>query len=147
MIMKLRLKRIFKGEKYTIGKLYVNNIYFCDTLEDKVRDLTKEPKVYGQTAIPAGVYEIDMNTVSPKFKNRSWAKKWGGIVPRLKNVPYFEGVLIHVGNSPDDSLGCVLVGDNQLIGKLVNSTIHFNRLMERLTKAKKNKETITIEII
>lgn len=145
--MRLKLKRVFKGEKYTIGKLYVNNIYFCDTLEDKVRDLTKEPKVYGQTAIPAGVYEIDMNTVSPKFKNRSWAKKWGGIVPRLKNVPYFEGVLIHVGNSPDDSLGCVLVGDNQLIGKLVNSTIHFNRLMERLTKAKKNKETITIEII
>lgn len=138
--MKLKLKRIFKGPKYTIGRLYVNNIYLCDTLEDKVRDLTKEPKIYGETAIPAGTYEVDMNTVSPKFKNRSWAKKWGGIVPRLKNVPYFEGVLIHVGNQASDSLGCILVGDNQQVGKVVNSTIHYNRLMERLIQAKKNKE-------
>lgn len=145
--MKLRLKRIFKGEKYTIGKLYVNNIYFCDTLEDKVRDLTKEPKVYGQTAIPAGVYEINMSTVSPKFKNRSWAKKWGGIVPRLKNVPYFEGILIHPLNRPEESYGCIGVGDNQVVGGLVNSTIQFNRLMQRLIDAKKKGEPITIEII
>lgn len=145
--MKLKLKRIFKGDKYTIGHLYINNIYFCDTLEDKVRNLPKEPKVYGETAIPAGIYEIDMNTVSPKFKNRSWAKKWGGIVPRLKNVPYFDGVLIHVGNSSEDSLGCILIGDNQVVGGLVNSIIQFNRLMQRLVDAKKRKEPITIEII
>ena len=145
--MKLRLKRIFKGDKYTIGKLYVNNIYFCDTLEDKVRNLPKEPKVYGETAIPAGTYEIDMNTVSPKFKNRSWAKKWGGIVPRLKNVPYFEGVLIHPLNRPEESYGCVGVGDNQVVGGLVNSVIQFNRLMQRLIDAKKKGESITIEII
>ena len=145
--MKLKLKRIFKGDKYTIGHLYINNIYFCDTLEDKVRNLPKEPKVYGETAIPAGTYEIDMNTVSPKFKNRSWAKKWGGIVPRLKNVPYFEGVLIHVGNNKDDTDGCIIVGDNQVVGGLVNSIIQFNRLMQRLIEAKKRKEPITIEII
>lgn len=145
--MKLKLKRIFKGDKYTIGHLYINNIYFCDTLEDKVRKLPKEPKVYGETAIPAGTYEIDMNTVSPKFKNRSWAKKWGGIVPRLKNVPYFEGVLIHVGNNKDDTDGCIIVGDNQVVGGLVNSTIQFNRLMLRLIDAKKRGESITIEII
>ena len=145
--MKLKLRRIFKGNKYTIGHLYINNIYFCDTLEDKVRNLPKEPKVYGETAIPAGIYEIDMNTVSPKFKNRSWAKKWGGIVPRLKNVPYFEGVLIHVGNNKDDTDGCIIVGDNQIVGGLVNSTIQFNRLMLRLIDAKKRGEFITIEII
>lgn len=145
--MKLKLRRIFKGDKYTIGHLYINNIYFCDTLEDKVRNLPKEPKVYGETAIPAGTYEIDMNTVSPKFKNRSWAKKWGGIVPRLKNVPYFEGVLIHVGNNKDDTDGCIIVGDNQVVGGLVNSTIQFNRLMQRLIDAKKRGESITIEII
>ena len=145
--MKLKLRRIFKGDKYTIGHLYINNIYFCDTLEDKVRNLPKEPKVYGETAIPAGIYEIDMNTVSPKFKNRSWAKKWGGIVPRLKNVPYFEGVLIHVGNNKDDTDGCIIVGDNQVVGGLVNSIIQFNRLMQRLIEAKKRKEPITIEII
>ena len=145
--MKLKLKRIFKGDKYTIGHLYINNIYFCDTLEDKVRELPKEPKVYGDTAIPAGTYEIDMNTVSPKFKNRAWAKKWGGIVPRLKNVPYFDGVLIHVGNNKDDTDGCIIVGDNQIVGGLVNSTIQFNRLMQRLVDAKKRRESITIEII
>ena len=105
--MKLKIKRIFKGDKYTIGHLYINNIYFCDTLEDKVRNLPKEPKVYGETAIPAGIYEIDMNTVSPKFRSRSWAKKWGGIVPRLKNVPYFEGVLIHPLNKPEETYGCI----------------------------------------
>ena len=145
--MKLKIKRIFKGDKYTIGHLYINNIYFCDTLEDKVRNLPKEPKVYGETAIPAGTYEIDMNTVSPKFKNRSWAKKWGGIVPRLKNVPYFDGVLIHVGNNKDDTDGCIIVGDNQIVGGLVNSTIQFNRLMQRLVDVNKRKESITIEII
>ena len=145
--MKLKLKRIFKGDKYTIGHLYINSIYFCDTLEDKVRTLPKEPKVYGETAIPAGIYEIDMNTISPKFKSRSWAKKWGGIVPRLKNVPYFEGVLIHVGNNKSDTDGCILVGDNQVVGGLVNSTIQFNRLMQRLIDAKKRREPITIEII
>ena len=145
--MKLKLKRIFKGDKYTIGHLYINNIYFCDTLEDKVRNLPKEPKVYGETAIPAGIYEIDMNTVSPKFKSRSWAKKWGGIVPRLKNVPYFEGVLIHPLNKPEETYGCIGVGDNQVVGGLVNSTIQFNRLMRRLVDANKRKEPITIEII
>lgn len=145
--MKLKLRRIFKGDKYTIGHLYINNIYFCDTLEDKVRNLPKEPKVYGETAIPAGTYEIDMNTVSPKFKNRTWAKKWGGIVPRLKNVPYFEGVLIHPLNKPEETYGCIGVGDNQVVGGLVNSTIQFNRLMQRLIDAKKRGESITIEII
>ena len=145
--MKLKIKRIFKGDKYTIGHLYINNIYFCDTLEDKVRNLPKEPKVYGETAIPAGTYEIDMNTVSPKFKNRSWAKKWGGIVPRLKNVPYFEGVLMHPLNKPEETYGCIGVGDNQVVGGLVNSTIQFNRLMLRLIDAKKRGESITIEII
>ena len=145
--MKLKIKRIFKGDKYTIGHLYINNIYFCDTLEDKVRNLPKEPKVYGETAIPAGIYEIDMNTVSPKFKSRSWAKKWGGIVPRLKNVPYFEGVLIHPLNKPEETYGCIGVGDNQVVGGLVNSTIQFNRLMRRLVDANKRKEPITIEII
>ena len=145
--MKLKLKRIFKGDKYTIGHLYINNIYFCDTLEDKVRNLPKEPKVYGETAIPAGTYEIDMNTISPKFRNRAWAKKWGGIVPRLKNVPYFDGVLIHVGNTKDDTDGCIIVGDNQIVGGVVNSIIQFNRLMPRLIDAKKRGESITIEII
>ena len=145
--MKLKLKRIFKGEKYTIGHLYVNDRYFCDTLEDKVRNLPKEPKVYGETAIPAGIYEIDMNTVSPKFKNRTWAKKWKGIVPRLKNVPYFEGVLIHPLNRPEESYGCIGLGENSRPGMVLNSTYYFHRLMKTLTEAKNKREPITIEVI
>lgn len=144
--MKLKLKRIFKGSKYTIGHLYINNVYFCDTLEDKVRNLPKEPKVYGETAIPIGTYEVDMNTVSPKFKNRSWAKKYNGIVPRLKNVPYFSGVLIHPGNSDEDTDGCLLVGENLQVGKVLNSQKYWFMLMNKLIKARDCGEKITIEI-
>jgi hypothetical protein len=145
--MNLKLKRIFKGDKYTIGHLYINGRYQCDTLEDKVRDLTKEPKVYGETAIPAGIYEIDMNTVSPRFKYKTWARKYKGIVPRLKNVPYFEGVLLHPGNSAADSKGCILCGDNQIVGGLVNSQKHWFLLMDKLIAAIDRGEKITIEIV
>lgn len=145
--MEILVKRIFKGENYTIGHLYINGTYFCDTLEDKVRNLPREPKIYGKTAIPAGKYEIDMNTVSPKFKNRSWARKYKGIVPRLKNVPYFSGVLIHVGTDQYSTQGCIIVGDNTIRGKVTNSAITFNRLMDKLIVARDKGEEITIEIM
>lgn len=145
--MKLKLKRVFKGPDYTIGKLFINDVYFCDTLEDKVRNLPKEMKIFGKTAIPYGVYEIDMNFVSPKFKNRSWAKKYKGIVPRLKNVPYFSGVLIHPGNTQYDTDGCILVGQNSSTGKVLNSQKYWFILMDKLVSAKNNDESITIEIV
>lgn len=146
-ILFLRLKRIFKGDKYTIGCLYIGKTFFCNTLEDRVRDIPKEPKVYGQTAIPSGTYEVDMNTISPKFKNRSWAKKYKGIVPRLKNVPYFEGVLIHPGNSESDTDGCILVGENTIQGRVVNSQRYFSILMDKyLIPWKNSGKKIIIEI-
>lgn len=144
--MKLKVKRIFKGENYTIGKLYINEGFFCNTLEDKVRNLPKETKVFGKTAIPSGTYEIDMNSVSNKFKNRSWAKKYKGIVPRLKNVPYFSGVLIHPGNQEQDTDGCLLVGENLQVGKVLNSQKYWFMLMDKLIKARNCGEKITIEI-
>lgn len=67
-------------------------------------------KKYGNTAIPIGTYQISMDVVSPKFKDRSWAKPWKGKLPRIQNVPGYSGVLIHVGNKPEDTLGCILVG-------------------------------------
>lgn len=152
--MKLKLKRIFKGKDYTIGKLYINNIYECDTLEDVDRGLTsnmslediKTRKVYGNTAIPIGTYKINMNTISPKFKYRVWAKPYNGKLPRLENVIGYEGVLIHVGNKPEDTLGCILVGRNLIKGSVVNSTECFHKLMNKLLEANKNEEiTITIE--
>ena len=150
--MKILLKRIAKRANYTIGKLYLDDKYFADTLEDTDRGLTsdmsveeiKSKKVYGKTAIPTGTYKIDMNTISPKFKNKSWAKPWEGKVPRLVNVKGFEGVLIHPGNTAEDSSGCILIGQNSVIGKVINSINTFNKLMTELT-FDKNNITITIE--
>lgn len=149
-MIKLRLERTYKGVSYTIGKLYLNDKYFCDTLEDKDRGLkstmSKEEiekiKVYSQTAIPTGTYKVDMNTVSPKFKDRVWAKPYGGKLPRLIDVKGYSGVLIHVGNKPEDTLGCILVGENKVKGQVINSTAAFNRLMAELKKDKDIELTI-----
>lgn len=152
--MKLTLKRTFKGPQYTIGKLYVNGVYECDTLEDTDRGLNEtqslleiqSKKVYGQTAIPYGTYKIDMNTVSPKFKDRSWAKFCGGKLPRLIDVKGYEGVLIHVGNKAEDTLGCILVGRNRIKGSVVESTECFYKLMSVLLGASKVGEDIYITV-
>ena len=152
--MKLTLKRTFKGPQYTIGKLYVNGVYECDTLEDTDRGLhetqslleIQSKKVYGQTAIPYGTYKIDMNTVSPKFKDRSWAKFCGGKLPRLIDVKGYEGVLIHVGNKSEDTLGCILVGENKIKGQVVNSTATFQELYSVMLKAKLLGEELSLTI-
>lgn len=152
--MKLLLRRIFKGPRYTIGKLFINGVYECDTLEDQDRGLTsqmsleeiKAKKVYGVTAIPTGTYSINMTTVSPKFKDRTWAKPYKGILPRLENVKGYEGVLIHVGNKAEDTLGCILVGENKVKGQVINSTAAFYELMTVLLKAKSIGESIELTI-
>ena len=148
--MKLILKRIALRDTYTIGKLYIDGVYFCDTLEDKVRDLNKngkfdngEKKVYSETAIPYGTYKVDINTVSPRFKNRVWAKPYSGKIPRLLNVNSFEGVLIHPGTTSKDTSGCLLVGRNTIVGKLTQSQNTFHKLMSKL----KGQKDITIEIV
>lgn len=135
--MKLRIKRTYIGSIYTIGHLEVDGKYFCDTLEDRVRDLTSEKKIPGQTAIPAGVYEVVVN-ISPRFKRK---------LPRLLNVPGFDGILIHRGNTPEDTAGCILVGENKAKGKVVNSTPYELRLTAMLERAQDAGETITIEIV
>ena len=149
--MKLLLKRMAKMEKYTIGKLYIDGEYFADTLEDTDRNLTStmskdkiaKVKVYGKTAIPTGTYVVDMNTVSPKFGKRSWAQPYEGKVPRLQDVPGYEGVLIHPGNTADDTSGCILVGRNKVKGQVVESQNTFHSLMNILKGD--NDITITIE--
>ena len=149
--MKLLLKRIAKRDTYTIGKLYIDDKYFADTLEDPDRGLTNSMsreqiakiKVYGETAIPTGTYNIDMNTVSAKFKNRSWASPYKGKIPRLQNVPGYEGVLIHPGTTSKDTLGCILVGNNTSKGMITQSQATFHQLMSILTKG--TNITITIE--
>ncbi len=140
--MKLTLKRIALKPSYTIGHLYIDGKYFCDTIEDKVRDLKKEPKVKGQTAIPYGTYEVITNVVSPRFKDRSWAKPYGGKVPRLVHVPGFEGVLIHPGTDQNSTSGCLIIGQNKIKGKVINSQKTFYALMSKL----KDQKDITITI-
>jgi len=127
--MKLELKRIAYRDKYTIGRLFINDEYFCDTLEDIPRDI----KVMNETCIPKGVYRIIIN-ISNRFKR---------LMPLLLNVPGFEGIRIHAGNSSQDTSGCILVGENKIVGRLVNSKATFEKLFAILNNT---KETITIEI-
>ncbi len=132
------------GESYTIGSLSIDGKKFCDTLEDKVRDLNKngvfdgdEKKVYAETAIPYGTYNVVVD-YSPKFKRE---------LPRLQNVKHFEGILIHRGNTAEDSAGCILVGENKVKGKVVNSTPYEKELVRILKEAQDRKEPITIKIV
>lgn len=103
--------------------------------------------MYGKTAIPAGTYRVLMNTVSQKFQDRAWAKPYGGLVPRLRNVPDFQGVLIHPGNTAADTDGCILVGDNTEKGKVTNSTNRFYELMGSMLRAALAGESIDISIV
>ena len=153
--MILTLKRRYTAQTYTIGTLSIDGVPFCDTLEDTDRGLhfgmtlkeIKANKVPGKTAIPKGVYTVNMNTVSPRFKARSWTRLYGGIVPRLEAVPGFSGVLIHPGNSSDDTKGCILVGRNTVVGGLTDSVKTYMKLMNILVAARDRGETITIEIV
>lgn len=135
--MKLKVERLWPKQSYTVGRLYVNGEFFCNTLEDVVRDLPKEQKVYAQTAIPPGTYKVVYN-YSPKFKRK---------LPRLLDVPYFEGILIHPGNTAADSAGCILVGNNSAVGRLSNSRATSDRLNALIEEAQDKGEDITIEIV
>lgn len=142
--MKLRLERKYFKDTYTIGNLYIDGTFFCNTLEDKNRDLNKngkfdngEAKVYAETCIPFGTYGVKI-TFSPKFKRE---------LPWLQNVPSFTGILIHRGNTAKDSVGCILVGENKAVGKVLNSTPYEEKLVKMMKEAITKGEKITIEIV
>lgn len=140
--MKLTLKRIALRPTYTIGKLYIDDVYFSDTIEDTVRDLNKngkfdngEKKVHSKTAIPYGTYEIKW-TYSPRFKKYT---------PQLMNVPSFEGIRIHAGNTSADTEGCLILGKNKQVGKVLNSRATINKFYPIIKEACSNGR-VTIEI-
>lgn len=152
--MKLKDDRAWRKDTYTIGKFFVNGIRHSESLEDKDRGLNSSMskaeiisrKVYGKTAIPTGTYKVVLS-VSPKFKNRAWAAKYGGLVPEILNVPGFEGIRIHPGTDENSTSGCILVGENKVKGGLVNSTKKYYELMDKyLVPAWSRKEEITITI-
>ena len=142
--MRLELKRKALLPEYTIGDLFVDGKLFCNTLEDTVRDLNKdgdlndagEGKVYGQTAIPYGTYEVVI-TYSNRFKRQ---------LPLLENVKGFEGIRIHPGNTKEDTHGCILVGVNSKKGMVTESKKTFDKLFAILRDAVEMKETIFITI-
>lgn len=126
-MIELKLERFFFAETYTVGRLSIDGKYFCDTLEDRYRDLTKEKKVYGETAIPEGTYEVRV-TWSPRFKRN---------LPLLLGVPHFEGIRIHRGNYAKDTHGCILVGENKIKGGVINST-QYELLLTKILSGKKS---------
>jgi len=128
--MKLELERIVLKNTYTIGELYIDEEYECDTLEDRVRP--DGVKVFGETAIPEGTYKVII-TFSKRFQRD---------LPLLLDVPMFNGIRIHFGNTAADTKGCILVGINNVKGKVTQSKVTFEKLFEKL----KDQEDIEITI-
>ncbi len=154
--MKVLVDRHFKGDKYTIGRLYVDGTYLCDVLENPDRGLTIDTPLEeirrvkaahpGNTAIPTGTYEITLLIQSPRFKNRKKYRSIQGRLPRLLDVPGFEGVLIHVGNTVEDTDGCPLTGENKAKGQVLNSTKNFFKLYEYLKQTARGERIyITVQ--
>lgn len=140
--MKLTLQRINFTDTYTEGKLFVNDIFFAYTLEDRTRDLNmdgdlndeNEGKVYGETSIPYGTYKV-LLVYSPKFKTN---------LPLLLDVNHFKGIMIHWGNTTYDSRGCILIGDSKGIGKIYNSKPAVKRLVERMKSSQQDEWEIEV---
>lgn len=150
--MRVLIDRKYKKELYTISNLYIDGKYFCNIIEDTDRGLTqstpleeiRKKKVSSKTAIPSGIYKVTLDVVSPKYSKNSYYKVvCNSKLPRLLNVPGFDGILIHCGNTEKDSAGCLIVGENKVKGQVINSKSTFEKLYKELLKDKNN---ITIEI-
>lgn len=147
--MKLFITRKYKKKAYTIGTLEINGQYFCDTLEPVDRGLTKNTPVNeitkvkkkhltdGRTAIPTGAYRIKMKR-SPSFDNEMRGY--------IEDIPGFSQVLIHEGNYPKNTRGCILVGKNQKVGTVLESNQTIRKLVDKMLACKARGEPITIEI-
>ena len=157
--MELKLIRKDRCRNYCIDKLYINNEYFSDALEDPDRGLTdsmsleeiKKIKIKGNSCIPYGTYNITLDVYSPKFGNKSYYKEvCNGKVPRLLNVKGFDGILIHVGDGPNGhklTEGCILIGRNTIKGGLTEGKKYFQLLYNQMLEAKKRGEKIKITIV
>ena len=142
--MKILIERKWKKRTYCIGRLYVNGEFLCNTLELKdvgmdqrmTLDEIKAKKVFGQTAIPTGTYEVDYR-MSWKFDSKR---------AYLKDVPGFIGIMIHEGNTRADTLGCILVGMNTEKGKVTNSKHWLNILNGKIELAKEKGEKVLVSL-
>lgn len=153
--MEIVVERKWPKEAYTIGRLYVEGKLFANTLEDKDRGLwiydsperIRDIKIPGETAIPKGRYLVNMDVLSPKYSQIAWYKRvTNGYMPRLKNVPGFDAILIHPGLSAEDTRGCILVGKNTVKGGLTSSRDTFEKLYKLMKAAHDKGEHIFITI-
>lgn len=151
----VRIERRWPKAGYTVGRLHVDGVLWCNTMEDTDRGLDqsmtvvaiKARKVRGQTAIPKGTYEVTL-TVSPKFAKKPWGAKYGGLVPILLRVKGFDGIRIHPGTTAEDTSGCILPGLNTKVGQLTESVFSYFRLMDEVfMPAYRAGETVTLEIV
>ena len=135
--MRIKVVRFANRPNYCIGRLYVDGVYICDTLEDTDRFLDdsmslieiQRKKIKDKTAIPTGIYKLDMDTFSQRFGGQTYYRNTcGGRLPRLINVKGYQGVLIHCGNTPADTSGCILVGQNKVVGQVIKSQDTFKKL-------------------
>lgn len=125
--LEVKIERIAKRKDYTIGRLYVDGAYVCDTLEPTWRDLAHGArKLNGRTAIPDGRYPLVV----------TWSKRFDAWLPLVVGVPGFSAVRIHAGNTANDTQGCILVGQNLKRGMVLNSRIYLHRLMQTLDARK-----------
>ena len=137
--MELALHRKTLTDSATLGELFIDGVFECYTLEDPVRDLgpNGEGKIYGKTAIPAGTYPVIIN----------WSPHFQKFRPRLLKVPGFDGILIHSGNTPADTKGCILVGKELRPNGTIKpgtSTPAFEAFFGRLKDALYRGETASI---
>ena len=130
--MEITIERIARKEYYTIGHLSINDRRVCDTLEPHCIDWAKEQKVMGRTAIPEGRYRVTVR----------YSRKFGRKQPFLENVPHFEGVMIHQGNTPSNTKGCILVGFNTVRGLVLKSRQAMGKIEEQLRNARRSGQEI-----
>jgi hypothetical protein len=140
--LKLRLQRYPHGVSATIGELFVNDEPFCHVLED----LPREKKVAGETRIPKGTYHV-LLTVSPAVaRGLLWSPLKSTELPLLVEVPGYDGIRIHAGNTSADTRGCLLVGEWDGEERITSSRKTLEELCDFLVAAKAIREPVTIEI-
>ena len=157
--MKITIKRKYFKKGYTIGELYLNDCkMLCNTLEPESRGLrfqfdgnqrsnrlecatqaleAKKKYGKGKVAIPTGVYEV-MTAVSTKFS---------AMRPFITGVPGFSGIMIHEGNTPEDTQGCILVGENTTVGKVMNTRKYVERIIDAIKECERRKEKVMLSIV
>ncbi len=151
--MEIEVRRESYLPDRTIGRLFVNGEFNCYTLEDTDRGLLQSDpkslsnKVKGKTAIPKGRYRVVL-AYSPRFSNRPYYKELTGShgLPLLLDVPGFDRILIHTGNTPGDTEGCILVGKNIDKNNLSNSQAAYTPLYKKISDALLTGEGVNITI-